>query len=311
MATIQGARDAHVDAKVGTLTPGKDADIIMLRTDTINVMPLNNAAGAVVTLMDTSNVDTVFIAGKLMKRGGTPGRRRSREDPSDRRGVARSGARPRRLQRKSPGLVMPARIRLAGVRDAQAIAEIYRPFVEQTAISFETEPPTREEIERRISETMTTHPWLVCEGEEQVAGYAYATRHRARAAYQWSVDTSVYVNEVYWRSGDRARTLRVPVCDPRRAAILQRVRGHRAPQSRQRGPPRISGVHAHRRLRARGLQARRVARRRVVATSIDRAQNASGAAAEPRGGPKSCGLAFSAGDWRSDRQDVDGAQIVS
>ena len=70
MATIQGARDAHLDRRIGTLTPGKDADIVLLRTDTINVMPLNNAAGAVVTLMDTSNVDTVFIAGKLMKRGG-------------------------------------------------------------------------------------------------------------------------------------------------------------------------------------------------------------------------------------------------
>jgi cytosine/adenosine deaminase-related metal-dependent hydrolase len=70
MATIQGARDCHLDQKIGTLTPGKEADIVMLRTDTINVMPLNNAAGAVVTLMDTSNVDTVFIAGKLLKRGG-------------------------------------------------------------------------------------------------------------------------------------------------------------------------------------------------------------------------------------------------
>jgi 5-methylthioadenosine/S-adenosylhomocysteine deaminase len=70
MGTIQGARDSHLDQKIGTLTPGKDADVIMLRTDTINVMPLNNAAGAVVTLMDTSNVDTVFIAGKLMKRNG-------------------------------------------------------------------------------------------------------------------------------------------------------------------------------------------------------------------------------------------------
>ena len=70
MATINGARDSHLDHKVGTLTPGKEADIIMLRTDVINVTPLNNAPGAVVTLMDTSNVDTVFIAGKLMKRGG-------------------------------------------------------------------------------------------------------------------------------------------------------------------------------------------------------------------------------------------------
>ena len=70
MATIKGARDATSISKIGTLTPGKEADIIMLRTDMINVMPLNNAAGAVVTLMDTSNVDTVFIAGKLVKRGG-------------------------------------------------------------------------------------------------------------------------------------------------------------------------------------------------------------------------------------------------
>ncbi len=70
MATIQGARDSHLDSKIGTLTPGKEADIIMLRMDAINVIPVNNAAGAVVTMMDTSNVDTVFIAGKLMKRGG-------------------------------------------------------------------------------------------------------------------------------------------------------------------------------------------------------------------------------------------------
>jgi 5-methylthioadenosine/S-adenosylhomocysteine deaminase len=70
MATIQGARDCHLDSKIGTLTPGKEADIILLRTDLINVMPLNHAAGAIVTLMDTSNVDTVFVAGTLVKRGG-------------------------------------------------------------------------------------------------------------------------------------------------------------------------------------------------------------------------------------------------
>jgi 5-methylthioadenosine/S-adenosylhomocysteine deaminase len=66
MATIEGARVAHLDHKIGSLTPGKEADIILLRTDDINVFPLNNAPGAVVTLMDTSNVDTVFIAGKIM-----------------------------------------------------------------------------------------------------------------------------------------------------------------------------------------------------------------------------------------------------
>jgi cytosine/adenosine deaminase-related metal-dependent hydrolase len=69
-ATIAGARANQLDRKVGTLTPGKEADVIMLRTDAINVMPLNNASGAVVLAMDTSNVDTVFIGGRVMKQGG-------------------------------------------------------------------------------------------------------------------------------------------------------------------------------------------------------------------------------------------------
>ena len=69
-ATVAGARANQLDRKIGTLTPGKDADIVMLRTDTINVLPLNNAYGAVVLAMDTSNVDTVFIAGKAVKQGG-------------------------------------------------------------------------------------------------------------------------------------------------------------------------------------------------------------------------------------------------
>jgi len=67
LATIEGARTAHLDSKIGTLTPGKEADIVMLATDRINVFPLNNAPGTVVTLMDTSNVENVFIAGRVMK----------------------------------------------------------------------------------------------------------------------------------------------------------------------------------------------------------------------------------------------------
>ena len=65
-ATIQGAKAAQIESKVGTLTPGKEADIIMLSTG-LNVAPLNNVVGAIVTLMDTSNVENVFIAGKVMK----------------------------------------------------------------------------------------------------------------------------------------------------------------------------------------------------------------------------------------------------
>src|SRR3954449_4779159 len=69
-ATIEGARANGLDRKIGTLTPGKEADIIMLRTDLLNVMPINNAVGAVVTSMTARNVDTVMIAGKIVKQNG-------------------------------------------------------------------------------------------------------------------------------------------------------------------------------------------------------------------------------------------------
>jgi cytosine/adenosine deaminase-related metal-dependent hydrolase len=69
-ATIEGARANGLDKKAGTLTPGKEADIVLLRTDRLNVMPMNNAVGAVVTSMTAANVDTVLIAGKVMKRNG-------------------------------------------------------------------------------------------------------------------------------------------------------------------------------------------------------------------------------------------------
>ncbi len=69
-ATIEGARANGLDKKIGTLTPGKEADVILLRTDLLNTMPINNAVGAVVTSMTAQNVDTVLIAGKIMKRDG-------------------------------------------------------------------------------------------------------------------------------------------------------------------------------------------------------------------------------------------------
>jgi 5-methylthioadenosine/S-adenosylhomocysteine deaminase len=69
-ATIEGARANGLDSKIGTLTPGKEADLIMLRTDRINVFPINDPIGVVVRGMDSSNVDSVFIAGKARKRNG-------------------------------------------------------------------------------------------------------------------------------------------------------------------------------------------------------------------------------------------------
>jgi len=86
-------------------------------------------------------------------------------------------------------------IRLATVRDAPACLRIYAPVVEQTAISFEIEVPTVEEMERRIADTLLQFPWLVLEEPDGVQGYAYGGVHRKRPAYQWSVEVSVYVAE--------------------------------------------------------------------------------------------------------------------
>ncbi|MGH8915237.1 MAG: amidohydrolase family protein [Acidimicrobiia bacterium] len=69
-ATVEGARANGLGDRVGTLTPGKQADFIMLRTDRINVTPMNDPVAAVVAGMDTSNIDSVFIAGRAMKRAG-------------------------------------------------------------------------------------------------------------------------------------------------------------------------------------------------------------------------------------------------
>src|SRR5438874_7281345 len=97
---------------------------------------------------------------------------------------------------------VPSMIRLATSADAEAIAAIYRPIVAATAISFETVAPGPAEMERRIAATLEIAPWLVYEDEEgRVAGYAYGSRHRERAAYQWSVDASVYVGESSRRRG--------------------------------------------------------------------------------------------------------------
>jgi L-amino acid N-acyltransferase YncA len=95
----------------------------------------------------------------------------------------------------------PAIIRLATEGDAEQIAAIYAPNVTDTVISFELEPPTAGEMRRRIEGTLQRYPWLVCERQGRVLGYAYAGAHGSRAAYEWSVDVSVYVHEDTRRAG--------------------------------------------------------------------------------------------------------------
>jgi phosphinothricin acetyltransferase len=103
-------------------------------------------------------------------------------------------------------MLMNTGIRLARPEDAQVIQAIYAPVVISTPTSFELAPPTVEETRERIVEKLRTHPWVVYEAEARVVGSAYASSYRARAAYQWSVEVSVYLHE-QWRGQGIGRAL--------------------------------------------------------------------------------------------------------
>src|SRR5579871_2060310 len=92
-------------------------------------------------------------------------------------------------------------VRVATEADAHAIAAIYEPYVRQTAISFEEIPPSADEIAGRLRSTLETYPWLVFDDGEAVLGYAYGSAHRAKPAYRWSVETTIYVTQATQRRG--------------------------------------------------------------------------------------------------------------
>jgi len=95
---------------------------------------------------------------------------------------------------------MPPTIRLATPDDAEQVRAIYAPYCD-TPISFELGPPGVEEVRERLAKVLAQYPWLLCEDGGEALGYAYASRHRERAAYHWSVDTSVYVRQGRQRRG--------------------------------------------------------------------------------------------------------------
>jgi L-amino acid N-acyltransferase YncA len=94
-----------------------------------------------------------------------------------------------------------ATIRMANVGDGGAVAGVYGPYVRQGAVSFEVVAPEGEEMARRIAGVLEVAPWLVAVEGGEVVGYAYASRHRERAAYQWAVDVGVYLRADRVRRG--------------------------------------------------------------------------------------------------------------
>jgi len=96
---------------------------------------------------------------------------------------------------------MEKRIRNIQTSDAKAVRDIYEPYVSGTATSFEIEAPDVFAMEQRIRSLVGQFPWIVFEADGKVLGYAYASRHRERLAYQWCSDVALYVHHSVHRCG--------------------------------------------------------------------------------------------------------------
>jgi phosphinothricin acetyltransferase len=101
---------------------------------------------------------------------------------------------------------LSAQVRTATEDDAAACAAIYAPYVTDTAITFEYEPPTAVEMAARIATAQRSHAWLVLEDDARVVGYAYGGPYKERSAYRWSCEVSVYL-EIGRRRGGGGRAL--------------------------------------------------------------------------------------------------------
>jgi L-amino acid N-acyltransferase YncA len=95
----------------------------------------------------------------------------------------------------------PGSVRAASERDAAACAAIYAPYVTDTAVTFETDPPSAAEMATRIAAASRDHAWLVLEQDGQVVGYAYGGRFHSRPAYRWACEVSVYLELGRRRTG--------------------------------------------------------------------------------------------------------------
>jgi len=102
---------------------------------------------------------------------------------------------------RAAGVTGGLKIRSATVADAASLLAIYRPFVESTAVSFETVAPAVDEFAARVAKALAGWQWLLAESAGECIGYAYGSAHRERRAYRWSVEVSAYVHPGHHRQG--------------------------------------------------------------------------------------------------------------
>lgn len=92
-------------------------------------------------------------------------------------------------------------VRTATTADAKAIQDIYAPYILSSACTFEAIVPPINEFENRIERCLQNFPWIVCETNDGIGGYVYASRHREREAYQWTCECSVYIHQHFKGKG--------------------------------------------------------------------------------------------------------------
>jgi L-amino acid N-acyltransferase YncA len=97
--------------------------------------------------------------------------------------------------------MMDIKMRMANENDAEEILRVYAPYINDTVITFEYEIPTINEFKNRIRKISLDYPYLVCTLDEKIIGYAYSYRYKERAAYQWNVELSVYIDNSYLHCG--------------------------------------------------------------------------------------------------------------
>lgn len=96
---------------------------------------------------------------------------------------------------------MDITIRVARVEDAQKLLDIYSYYVEHSALTFEYTTPTLQEFENRIKTTLQTYPYIVAESNNEIYGYAYASRFHQRAAYDWNAEMTIYLKNNILKQG--------------------------------------------------------------------------------------------------------------
>jgi L-amino acid N-acyltransferase YncA len=132
-------------------------------------------------------------------------------------------------------------VRAATGRDARACAAIYAPYVTDTAVSFELEPPGAAEVAGRIAAAAARHAWLVLEDAGRVVGFAYGQPFRERAAYRWACETSIYLELGRRRTGGGRVLYQALLARLAERGYLQAVAGMTLPNEASEGLHRALG----------------------------------------------------------------------